>query len=48
MPVNTNLQKYYKNSYDNSKDRLDTKRLSQFSKLSDKNLLLVLFYHLKT
>ena len=47
MPVNTNLH-IYKNSCDSSKDRLDTKILSQFSKLPDKNLLLVLFYHLKT
>ena len=35
MPVNTNLHKY-KNSCDGSKDRLDTKILSQFSKLPDK------------
>ena len=47
MPVNTNLHKY-KNSCHSLKDRLDTKILSQFSKLPDKNLLLVLFYHLKT
>ena len=44
--VNTNLHKY-QNS-DSSKDRRDTKILSQFSKLSDKNLLLLLFYRLKT
>ena len=36
MPVNTNLH-IYKNSCDSSKDRLDTKILSQFSKLPDKN-----------
>ena len=47
MPVNTNLHKY-KNSCHSSKDRLDTKILSQFSKLPDKNLSLVLFYNLKT
>ena len=40
--VNTNLHKY-KNSCDSSKDRLDTKILSRFSKLPDKNLSLVLF-----
>ena len=40
--VNTNLHKY-KNSCDSSKDRLDTKILSRFSKLPDKYLSLVLF-----
>ena len=35
MPLNTNLH-IYKNSCDSSKDRLDTKILSQFSKLPDK------------
>ena len=39
MPVNTNLHKY-KNSCDSSKDSLDTKILSRFSKLPDKNLSL--------
>ena len=33
--VNTHLNKY-KNSFDSSKDRLDTKILGQFSKLQDK------------
>ena len=33
--VNTNLNKY-KNSFDSSKDRLDTKIVSEFSKLQDK------------
>ena len=47
MPVNTNLPTC-KNTCDSSKDRLDTKIMSQFSKLPDKNLLLVLFYHVKT
>ena len=47
MHINTNLHKY-KNSFDSSKDRLDTKILSRFSKLSDKNLSLLLFYRLKT
>ena len=40
--TNTNLHKY-KNNCDGSKDRLDTKILSRFSKLPDKNLSLVLF-----
>ena len=45
--INTNLHKY-ESSCDSSKDRRDTKILSQFSKLPDKNLSLVLFYWLKT
>ena len=48
MPVSINFYKYYKNSCDSSKDRLDTKILSQFSKLPEKNLSSVLFYRLKT
>ena len=51
MPVKliqTFTYNVYKNSCHSSKDRLDTKILSQFSKLPDKNLSLVLFYHLKT
>ena len=45
--INTNFHKH-KNSFDSSKDRLDTKILSQFCKLQDKNLSLILFYRLKT
>ena len=47
--INTNLHiQCIKKKCHSSKDRLDTKILSQFSKLPDKNLSLVLFYHLKT
>ena len=49
LPCMTHVNTYqYRHSFDSSKDRLDTKILSQFSKLPDKNLSSVLFYHLKT